>query len=141
MDILKNYAMAIFSFRYSFLFIIGEKQRLVKFMRFTEIIKSFIWIIFLLSIIFVIYQVLLFVFGGSWDKEDLILSGIGMLITCLFTLVALMFSQSRTLGKLEERTRNFEIRFISLENRLSNIETEIKEIKNRLLKIEHKLKI
>lgn len=108
-------------------------------MSFKDLIKNILWIIFLLSIIFIIYQILLYIFGGSWEKADVIVGGIGLIITGNFAIAAFIFSQARTLGKLEERTKNFKNRFLNIETRLSKVEDTLNNIKDRLVNIERKI--
>ena len=106
---------------------------------FKELIKTILRIIFLLAVVYIIYQVLVSVFGGSWATENIILGGIGIIITWVFTMVAFMFIQSQTLGRLEERTKHFENRFLNIENRLSKIEEMFTKVENRLIAIERKI--
>src|SRR3989338_3094280 len=101
-------------------------------MNIKEAVKNIFWIIFLLSIVYIIYQILIAVLGGSWQTENIIVSGIGIIITGTFTIVAFMFNQSRTLGRLEERTKNFENRLSKLEDRFSNVEDRLSKVENKL---------
>lgn len=99
-----------------------------------KIIKHLSWIVFLLFTIYIIYQILRAVLGGSWETENIIVGGVGIIITGTFTIVAFMFNQSQTLGRLEERTKYFESKFLDIESHLVKIE-------NKFLKYEDKLQI
>ena len=82
-----------------------------------EFIKIIFEVIYLIIIIFVTYQVLHAVLGGTWASENIIIAGVGIIMAGLFVIVGFLISQSKILGKLEERTHNFDKRLEKLEKR------------------------
>ena len=108
-------------------------------MKIKELINSTLWIFYLLAIVYLIYQVLRAIFGGTWVTENIILGGIGIIITGVFTMVGFMYAQSNTLGRLEERSKHFDNKLINFENRFTLIENRLTSIENRLTVIERKI--
>ncbi|MBI2672325.1 hypothetical protein HYX16_05305 [Candidatus Woesearchaeota archaeon] len=89
-----------------------------------EILKSLLWLLYILVILYIAYQVLKAIIGGTWTTENIIISGLGLIIAGMFSLFGILAVQSRNLGKLEERTKylvgiskDFEKRIINLEKR------------------------
>ncbi len=71
-----------------------------------EIIKSLFRIIYIILLLYVIYQVLKVIFGGSWSTENIIIAGMGIILAGMFVIVGFLINQGKDLGKLDERTRN-----------------------------------
>jgi len=71
-----------------------------------KIIKTLIQVIYIIVILFVAYQVLKAIFGGSWATENIIIAGIGIILAGMFVIVGFLINQGNCLGKLEERTKN-----------------------------------
>ncbi|MBU3906838.1 MAG: hypothetical protein KKA64_01165 [Nanoarchaeota archaeon] len=72
----------------------------------SRIIKELIKVIYLLIIIYVAYQVLKAIFGGTWATENIIIAGMGVILAGMFVIVGFLINQGKCLGILEERTRN-----------------------------------
>lgn len=71
--------------------------------------EAFLWIfraIFILIMLYVAYQVLKAILGGTWATENIIIAGMGIILAGLFVIVGFLVNQGRALGMLEERTRN-----------------------------------
>ncbi|MBS3092011.1 hypothetical protein J4466_01185 [Candidatus Pacearchaeota archaeon] len=98
--------MAIFGACYSFLFMVSQKAWMAGNL---DLKEAFLWIfraIFILIMLYVAYQVLKAIFGGTWAAENIIIAGMGIILAGLFVIVGFLVNQGRTLGMLEERTRN-----------------------------------
>jgi hypothetical protein len=63
-------------------------------------------IIFVALAIIVIYQIIRAIFGGTWETENIIIAGVGMILAGLFVIVGFLINQSKFIGILEERTKN-----------------------------------
>lgn len=77
-------------------------------------------IIFLLIIVYVAYQVLRAIIGGTWATEDIIIAGMGIILGGMFVIVGFLINQGKAMGMLEERTRNIGLS-------LSNLGKDFKE--------------
>lgn len=71
-----------------------------------KFIINLIKIIYIILIIFVAYQVLLAIIGGTWSTENIIIAGMGMIISGMFAIVGFLIIQSKQFGVLNERTKN-----------------------------------
>ncbi len=71
-----------------------------------EIITEFFRIIFLLIMLYFAYQVLKAILGGTWATENIIIAGMGIILAGMFAVVGFLINQGKTLGMLEERTKN-----------------------------------
>lgn len=63
-------------------------------------------IIFILIIIYVAFQVLKAIIGGTWATENIIIAGMGIILAGMFVIAGFLINQGKILGMLEERTRN-----------------------------------
>lgn len=63
-------------------------------------------IIFIVAILFMVYQILRIVIGGSWESENIIIAGMGIILAGMFVVVGFLINQGKSLGILEERTKN-----------------------------------
>ncbi|MCX6748568.1 MAG: hypothetical protein NT076_03105 [Candidatus Pacearchaeota archaeon] len=79
-----------------------------------RIIINVIKVIYLLIILFVVYQILKAIFGGSWETENIIIAGMGVVLAGLFAIVGFLINQGKCLGMLEERTKNIGDSLINL---------------------------
>lgn len=77
-------------------------------------------IIFILIILYLGYQLLRAIFGGTWATENIIIAGMGIILAGLFVIVGFLINQGKSLGTLEERTKN-------IGNSLSNLGQDFKE--------------
>ncbi|MDO8509044.1 MAG: hypothetical protein Q7S27_05155 [Nanoarchaeota archaeon] len=77
-------------------------------------------IVFLIIIVYVAYQVLRAIIGGTWATENIIIAGMGIILGGMFVIVGFLINQGKTMGMLEERTRNIGLS-------LSNLGKDFKE--------------
>ncbi|OGJ20312.1 hypothetical protein A3K73_06885 [Candidatus Pacearchaeota archaeon RBG_13_36_9] len=63
-------------------------------------------IVYIIIIIYVAYQVIRAITGGTWDTENIIIAGMGVILAGMFLIVGFLINQAKCLGKLEERTKN-----------------------------------
>jgi len=71
-----------------------------------KIIKTLIQIIYVIVFVYVVYQVLRAIFGGTWATENIMIAGMGVILAGMFVIVGFLINQGNCLGKLEERTKN-----------------------------------
>ena len=94
--------MGFFSSCYTFFYLASQTVR----MDLKKIIIDLLRIIYIIIIIFVAYQVLKAIFGGTWASENIIIAGMGIILAGLFVIVGFLISQVKSIGILEERTKN-----------------------------------
>ncbi len=70
--------------------------------------------------LYVAFQVLRAIVGGTWDTENIIIAGIGIILAEMFVIVGFLINQGKILGMLEERTKN-------ICDSLSNLGRDFKE--------------
>lgn len=70
--------------------------------------------------VYLAFQVLIAIFGGTWATENIIIAGMGVILAGMFIIVGFLINQGRELGKLEERTKN-------IGESLSNLGRDFKE--------------
>ena len=63
-------------------------------------------IIYIIILIYVAYQVLKAIIGGTWAEENIIVAGMGVILAGMFVIISFLINQSKCLGTLEERTKN-----------------------------------
>ncbi len=85
-----------------------------------EIITELFRIIFIILMVYVTFQVLRAVIGGTWATENIIIAGMGVILAGMFVIVGFLINQGRALGMLEERTKN-------IGESLSNLGRDFKE--------------
>ena len=73
---------------------------------FGDIITELFRIAFLFVILYLAFQVLRAIIGGTWATENIIIAGIGIILAGMFAIVGFLINQGKTLGMLEERTKN-----------------------------------
>tara|TARA_B100001971_G_C18030972_1_gene452527 strand:+ start:488 stop:766 length:279 start_codon:yes stop_codon:yes gene_type:complete len=66
-----------------------------------EILVKLFMIIFILIMALIIYQVLRAIFGGTWENENIIISGVGIMMTGVFVIVGFLINQARSIGRME----------------------------------------
>ena len=71
-----------------------------------ELITELFRVILLLIMIYVAFQVLKAIFGGTWATENIIIGGMGIILAGLFVISGFLINQGKCLGTLEERTKN-----------------------------------
>ena len=73
---------------------------------FFEIIR----LLYLIFMIFLAFQILKAIFGGTWETENIILAGMGIVLTGVFGVLTILISQGTKIGKmqgmLDEHLRN-----------------------------------
>jgi hydrogenase-4 membrane subunit HyfE len=88
--------------------------------KFRDILKSLIQILYIILIIFVAYQVLKAIISGTWANENIIIAGMGIILAGMFVIVGFLINQGKCLGMLDERTRN-------IGDSLSNMGRDLKQ--------------
>ena len=71
-----------------------------------EIITELFRIVLIIIMVYVAYQVLKAILGGTWATENIIIAGMGIILAGLFVIVGFLINQGKTIGVLEERTKN-----------------------------------
>mgnify|MGYP001561031362 CR=1 FL=1 len=71
-----------------------------------EFIRNLFRIIYIIILIYVAYQILRAILGGSWTTENIIIAGMGMILAGMFVIISFLINQSKCIGTLEERTKN-----------------------------------
>lgn len=87
---------------------------------FKDVLRILMQILYILLIIYIIYQVLRILLGGTWVIENIVIAGMGIILSGLFVIVGFLINQGRSLGILEERTKN-------IGESLSNLGKDFKE--------------
>ncbi|MBU4069971.1 MAG: hypothetical protein KJ646_03230 [Nanoarchaeota archaeon] len=85
-----------------------------------EIITDLFRIIYVIILIYVAYQIVRAIFGGTWATENILIAGMGVILAGMFTIVSFLINQGKCLGTLEERTKN-------IGDSLSNLGRDFKE--------------
>jgi len=85
-----------------------------------ELVTKLFRIIYIILLIYVAYQVLRVIFGGTWKSENIIIAGMGIILAGMFVIVSFLINQGKCLGTLEERTKN-------IGSSLSNLGKDFKE--------------
>lgn len=71
-----------------------------------ETVAILLKIIFILTLLFVAYQVLRAILGGTWATENILIAGMGVILAGMFVIAGFLINQGKCLGVLEERTKN-----------------------------------
>src|SRR3989344_7176938 len=98
--------MVVFGSCYFILFMASQKSRMAKDLDFRDIVINLLRAMIVIVILYVAYQVVKVIFGGTWAAENIIIAGMGIILAGMFVIVGFLVNQGRTLGMLEERTRN-----------------------------------
>jgi len=85
-----------------------------------ETIANLFKVIYIIILVYVAYQVLRAILGGTWESENIIIAGMGVILAGMFVIVSFLVSQGKCLGTLEERTKN-------IGESLSNLGKDFKE--------------
>jgi len=59
-------------------------------------------IIYIIILIYVAYQVLRAIIGGTWTTENIIIAGMGVILAGMFAIVGFLINQGKCLGILEK---------------------------------------
>ena len=71
-----------------------------------EAIKIIFQVIYIIIILYVAYQVIKALLGGTWSFENIIIAGMGIILAGMFAITGFLINQGNCLGRLEERTKN-----------------------------------
>ena len=71
-----------------------------------RVIINMFRIIYIILLLYVAYQVLRVIIGGTWATENIIIAGMGIILAGMFAIVGFLINQGKCLGILEERTKN-----------------------------------
>ncbi len=69
------------------------------------LLELFRWLLLVLTV-YVAYQVLKAILGGTWETENILIAGMGIILAGMFVIVGFLINQNKCLGALEERTKN-----------------------------------
>ncbi len=94
--------MELFNSCCSFLYVACQAIR----MDLKEVAGNLFKAIYLIIIVFVAYQVLRAVLGGTWATENIIIAGMGIILAGMFAIAGFLINQGKSMGILEERTKN-----------------------------------
>lgn len=94
--------MELISSCHTFIFVVDQKIRMDLRKFFINLLKFF----FIAIIIYISYQVLRVIVGGTWESENIIIAGMGIILAGMFVIVGFLINQGRLLGILEERTNS-----------------------------------
>lgn len=90
----------------------------------SRILGILLYILLIIFAIFVIYQLIIKILGGSWTTEDVLISLSMLTITSLFVIAGFLINQARILGRLESNLNN-------LKDSLIHLAQDFKEHKTR----------
>jgi hypothetical protein len=68
---------------------------MAKDLNFGEIIEALIWIVYIFLIMYVAYQVIRVLFGGTWATENIIISGMGIILGGMFIIAGFLINHGR----------------------------------------------
>lgn len=85
---------------------VSQEFRMAKNLDLAEFIVELFRIIFILIMLYVAFQVLRAIVGGTWATENIIIAGMGIILAGMFVIVGFLINQGKILGMLEERTKN-----------------------------------
>ena len=71
-----------------------------------KVLTNLFRIIYIIILVYVAYQILRAVLGGTWASENIIIAGMGIILAGMFAIVGFLINQGKCLGTLEERTKN-----------------------------------
>lgn len=82
--------------------------------RISEVVETLVIILLIIFGIFIAYQLLNFLLGGSWNVEDILISLNILVITSLFVVVGFIINMSRVMGRTENSLRGMKRQFSNL---------------------------
>lgn len=85
-----------------------------------EIVIDLLKVLYLIVILYVVYQVLRAIIGGTWETENIILASLGIIMAGMFVIVGFLINQAKSIGILEERT-------INIGNSLRNLGSDFRQ--------------
>ncbi len=62
-------------------------------------------LIFIIILLFIAYQVIRAILGGTWATENILIAGMGIILAGMFAIAGFLINQGKCLGVLEERTK------------------------------------
>ena len=71
-----------------------------------DIFRIIIWLVYISLIVFIAYQIIKAIKGGTWQTENIIIASLGIITAGMFSIIGFLISQNKTIGILEERTKN-----------------------------------
>ena len=102
--VFRIFKMGFFNSCYTLFLMAGQTIRMDKDLK--KILVNVFRVIYIVLILYVAYQILKAIFSGSWETENIIIAGMGIILAGMFVIVGFLISQSKCLGTLEERTEN-----------------------------------
>jgi len=79
-----------------------------------KILEMLIYILLIIFAVFIIYQIILKILGGSWETQDILVSLSILIITSLFVIAGFLINQARIIGRLESNFNSLKNNFCSL---------------------------
>lgn len=80
----------------------------------SKILEILLYILLIIFAIFITYQLIIKILGGSWETQDILVSLSMLTITSLFVIVGFLINQARILGRLESNFNNLKNNFFNL---------------------------
>ena len=80
----------------------------------TKILGIMLYILSIIFAIFIIYQLIIKILGGSWETQDILVSLSMLTIASLFAIAGFLINQAKTLGKIESNLNNLKTSFLHL---------------------------
>lgn len=87
--------------------------------KFSNVLESIIYILLIAFAIFIIYQLILKIFGGSWETQDIA-------IALLVIMLGLIFNIAIRQAKLETNLNHFSRNFFCLARDFKNLSQEFR---------------
>ncbi|MBS3080560.1 hypothetical protein J4221_03750 [Candidatus Pacearchaeota archaeon] len=84
-------------------------------------------IFYLILILFLAYQVIKVIIGGTWETENIIIAGMGVIIAGMFVIVGFLINQGIILGMVDERTRGLNERVKNIGDSLIKLGGDFKK--------------
>ena len=66
--------------------------------------RFMVWLfrlVFIFIILYVSYQVLQAILGGTWESENIIIAGVGIVMAGFFVIVGFLIKQAHSIGRME----------------------------------------
>lgn len=122
--------MDVSSISNTFIFMASQKIGVVKNMNW--FLKRLFMIVYLALAVYVAYQIIRAIFGGTWSSENVLIASSGVILTGLFVVLGFLINQSFVLGRLDERTKNMDERICVLDNRVSKLDDKVSRLDDRM---------
>lgn len=99
-----------------------------------DILENILFVLLILFIIFIGYQILRAIFGGSWTDEQIAIGLMTIVLSSFFVIVGYLINQARAIGKIESNISNLNERFKNMGKDLKEHLSLIKSKKRKKLR-------